>query len=333
MKRFRRAFLDFIVVAAVCLLAVSAIRAADNKDSSQEFQKAADLTDIRSPGSPPFELDAKVNVYAGNKVATPGNYKLIWVSPSQWREELTYPGYTRVRVGGTDEYWQQRSVSYESLQITELSSAIDFASDLRDEQSPGKLKPRKQSGDTLACAAASGRPTKDYCFDPAEGVLVQEDITDGPVPYSFEYSNFLALGPRRFPGMIRVLAGGSLLADFSVEHLVGIETTFPADFSPPQGASRWLTCSNPEKPTSVDKISPAYPVQERLERQQGNVLIYALIAQDGSVHNLKVLGTPSQGLADAALAAVRQWRYKPRRCGGAPTPTEIIISVAFRLGG
>ena len=73
-------------------------RAGDKKDSSEEFLKAIQLTDIRSPGSPPFELDAKVRIYGGDGNAIPGDFKLIWVSPNEWREELTYSGYTRVRV-------------------------------------------------------------------------------------------------------------------------------------------------------------------------------------------------------------------------------------------
>jgi len=332
MDRLRRAFLELSIAAAICFFAVNTTQAADNKDSSQEFLKAADLTDIRSPGSPAFELDAKVNIYAGNGTAVPGSYKLIWLSPSEWREELTYSGYTRVRVGGEDKYWQQRSPDYESLQITELSLAIDFSSSLRGEQSPGKLKSRKHFGVTLGCAAGNGLPHREYCFSPTEGVLMQEDTVDGPVPYSFQYSNFLSLGQRRFPGTIRVTAGDSLLADFSIERLVNIEATSSADFSPPQGASLWLTCANPERPAGFDKVAPEYPVTERLAGHQGIVVMYAVIAQDGSVQNVHILGAPSRGLADAAFAAVRQWRYKPRRCGGTPTPTETIISIAFTLG-
>jgi len=158
MNRLRRAVFGLSITAAICSLAPNIAQAADNKDSSQEFSKAADLTDIRSPASPPFELDAKLNVYGGNGAATPGSYKLIWLSPDEWREELTYGGYTRVRVGGKDEYWQQRSIDYESLQIHELSLAIDFASSLRNEKSPGKLRSRKESGAgfwTALMAAAS----------------------------------------------------------------------------------------------------------------------------------------------------------------------------------
>ncbi|MGO9588589.1 MAG: TonB family protein [Candidatus Acidiferrales bacterium] len=333
MTGLHRVFFRLGVAVATCVLTAGAIRAGDKKDSSQEFLKAIQLTDIRSPGSPPFELDAKVRIYGGDGDATPGTFKLIWVSPSEWREELSYNAYTRVRIGGKDEYWQQRSPNYEPLQVTELAQAIDFVSSLRDEKSPGKLKSRKESGVTLDCAEGSGRPRNEYCFDPAEGVLASEDVVDESpaIPYSFKYSDFREFGQSRFPGTIQVSVGKAPLADFSVERLVNIERIAPSDFVPPNGSLRWLTCSYPEKPVSVSRVKPDYPPQERIDHHQGPVLIYAVIATDGSLQNLQVLSAPSPGLAGAALAAVRQWRYKPRQCGDTPTPTETTIYVFFGL--
>jgi TonB family protein len=66
---------------------------------------------------------------------------------------------------------------------------------------------------------------------------------------------------------------------------------------------------------------------------QGQVAIYAVITADGSLQNLHVLDSPSQGMSDAALAAARQWKYEPRHCGDAATPTETVLDFFFRLGG
>lgn len=174
----------------------------------------------------------------------------------------------------------------------------------------------------------------EYCFDPEQGTLASEQTISGPatMPYRFQYSNFVEFGQKRFPGTIQVATNKTPLADFFVERLVNIDKTNAPDFVPPAGASAWLTCSDPENPVAVNRVSPDYPATERLARHQGIVVIYALIATDGSVHNLQVLGASWPGLADAALAAVRQWRYKPRRCGGTPTPAETIIYSVFTLG-
>ncbi len=76
---------------------------------------------------------------------------------------------------------------------------------------------------------------------------------------------------------------------------------------------------------------PVYP--EELKRQgiQGTVLILAVISKDGDVLNPRVVNTVDPGLAQAALDAVRQWRYEPTRLNGNPVEVVTNISVEFQL--
>jgi TonB family protein len=323
---------QFAVPVVACVVMAAVAHASDKGDSSQEFIKAAELTDIRSPDGPPFELDAKVEIRGNDSNFIPGKYKLTWVSLSEWREELSFSGYSRIRVGGHERYWQQRSLGYEPLQITELDEALDFVSSLRDEKSPGKLKSRKESGMLLDCAEGGGPRKREYCFDGSESVLVLEDAADPLTDYRFRYSEFETFGQRRFPGRIDVRVGQTIYAAFSVERLISIEKPVPADFVPPVGLSLWLTCPNPQKPHLTHSVQPVYPEQEKRAHHQGTVAIYAVIVEGGSPQNLQVLETPSKELADAALAAVRQWRYEPKRCPEGATPTEATLHVVFMLG-
>ena len=49
---------------------------------------------------------------------------------------------------------------------------------------------------------------------------------------------------------------------------------------------------------------------DRQARIQGEVVLHAVISRDGAIENLQVLsGHPM--LVQAAIAAVRQWRYRP----------------------
>jgi TonB family protein len=308
-------------------------RTDDQKDSTQLFLKAADLTDIRSPDSPPFELDAKVEIWGFDGKPIPGGYSLVWVSPSQWREELSFSGYSRTRVGGEERYWQQRSLDYEPTQISELSEAVDFTSSLRGAKSPGKLKSRRESGAAFDCTHSGNDLNEEYCFETSQGVLVLEK-TRGETGelLSFRYSDFQVFGQKRFPGTIQVTAGQTALAEFSVTRLVNIENTALSDLAPPNGASVWPTCPNPQRPRVISQAQPLYPLIERTAHHQGNVVMYAIVAADGSVQNVKVLEAPSAALGDSAAAAVRQWRYEPRRCGDTPAPTELLLHVIFTLG-
>jgi periplasmic protein TonB len=60
------------------------------------------------------------------------------------------------------------------------------------------------------------------------------------------------------------------------------------------------------------------------------VYLRAIISTDGTVRQLEVI-SGNQILANAALQAVRQWRYQPTRLNGEPVEVETLITVNFIL--
>lgn len=82
----------------------------------------------------------------------------------------------------------------------------------------------------------------------------------------------------------------------------------------------------------VRKVQPNYPALARSARIQGVVLLQAVIGKQGNIENLHVMsGHPM--LVQAALDAVRQWRYRPYILNGEPVEVETQITVNFSLGG
>jgi periplasmic protein TonB len=82
----------------------------------------------------------------------------------------------------------------------------------------------------------------------------------------------------------------------------------------------------------IHTVAPRYPQEAMVDRVEGTVVLQALIGKDGSVQNLKVLnGHPV--LNQAAIDAVRQWRYKPYQVNGEPVEAITQINVKFRLSG
>lgn len=82
----------------------------------------------------------------------------------------------------------------------------------------------------------------------------------------------------------------------------------------------------------VHQVTPQYPALARQARIQGTVVLQAVIGKDGAVQNLHVLsGHPM--LIDAAVDAVRQWRYKPYYLSGEPVEVDTQINVNFTLSG
>jgi len=82
----------------------------------------------------------------------------------------------------------------------------------------------------------------------------------------------------------------------------------------------------------VHQVTPQYPTLARQARIQGTVVLQAVIGKDGTVQNLHVLsGHPM--LIQAAMDAVRQWRYKPYYLNGEPVEVDTQINVNFTLSG
>jgi len=82
----------------------------------------------------------------------------------------------------------------------------------------------------------------------------------------------------------------------------------------------------------VHKVQPQYPPLARQARIQGVVVLQALIGKDGNIQNLHVVsGHPM--LTNAALEAVKEWKYKPYYLNGEPVEVETTINVNFTLSG
>ncbi|MGA8500885.1 MAG: energy transducer TonB [Candidatus Sulfotelmatobacter sp.] len=82
----------------------------------------------------------------------------------------------------------------------------------------------------------------------------------------------------------------------------------------------------------VRRVNPTYPPLARQARIQGQVILRAVIAKDGSIENLTLVsGHPM--LAPAAIEAVKQWRYKPYLLNGEPVEVDTEVLVNFTLSG
>jgi len=83
----------------------------------------------------------------------------------------------------------------------------------------------------------------------------------------------------------------------------------------------------------VRKVEPQYPQMAKIARVQGAVLLAALIGKDGTIQNLHVVSTASPLLNQAAMDAVKQWKYKPYILNGEPVEVDTNITVNFTLSG
>jgi TonB family protein len=80
----------------------------------------------------------------------------------------------------------------------------------------------------------------------------------------------------------------------------------------------------------LHRVEPEYPEEARQQRIQGAVMLEVRIGRDGAIQDVKLIsGQPA--LANAAIAAVKQWRFKPRMVQGQPAEMQTRITLNFRL--
>ncbi|MGA2966460.1 MAG: energy transducer TonB [Terriglobales bacterium] len=95
---------------------------------------------------------------------------------------------------------------------------------------------------------------------------------------------------------------------------------------------RPLVVSHLAEANLIFRVQPVYPSLARLARIQGPVELRAIVGKAGTIENLVVVrGHPM--LVSAAIAAVRQWRYRPYLLNGEPIAVETEITVNFVLSG
>ena len=80
----------------------------------------------------------------------------------------------------------------------------------------------------------------------------------------------------------------------------------------------------------IRRVQPLYPVVAKTAHISGTVRLRAIIATDGSVRQIEVL-SGNAILAQSAVAAVREWRYRPTRLDGRDVEVETLITVNFIL--
>ena len=85
-----------------------------------------------------------------------------------------------------------------------------------------------------------------------------------------------------------------------------------------------------QPPTKIHDVAPIYPPIAQSTGVSGIVIISATIGTDGAVVDTAVLKAHPL-LAQAALDAVRQWRFTPTRLNGEPVPVVMTVTVNFRL--
>ncbi len=103
-----------------------------------------------------------------------------------------------------------------------------------------------------------------------------------------------------------------------------------ANLPVPTPVKRMRIASRVAEANLIHDVTPQYPPEAGRARIEGTVVLMAVISKDGSVLDVRVeSGLPI--LAQAAIDAVKQWRYKPYVIDGEPVEVDSRITINFTL--
>ncbi len=81
----------------------------------------------------------------------------------------------------------------------------------------------------------------------------------------------------------------------------------------------------------TDWVRPEYPAEARKAKAEGTVVVEFVVEADGSVSRESVHESEDERFNQPALAAVRQWKFKPALEHGAPVVSALRVPVVFEL--
>ncbi len=313
----------------------------DQADLRKFFERAQNIGDIRAAGMPGFHMLGDVRLWVKKNTPILGKYLLIWRPDGNWREELVFSGYKRVRIGNGKQFWQVRSTEIESAQIFGFDEVMNVERGLTTEEGDKlkRLHSEKIDGVAADCVRheAAGSFTRTFCFNSSNGELLASQTGSGSsdVPWRValeEYSEFQQWAGKSFPRLLRGLNGKQLVVEVRLNAITPLPQ-LPVDyFTPPKDATTWGYCAGGELWKLKDAIMPKYPPSERSQGREGTVILYARIEVNGHVSNLRLVNSPDPILGRAAEEAISQWIYeKTPGCASSSGPTETLIDVIFAL--
>jgi len=307
------------------LFLTSLVWASDNTREGQEIvEQARSKSDLRELSS--FTMKATVRIENQGKILV-GEYALLWNGPNQWREETSFPGFNAIRVGSPGTVAVKRSLDFVPLRVFQLDQTLAYAGgelNLRPDESIKKVRARKVNGIQARCVEITSKVnTREICVDASTGVLVRD--------HPFVDREFASLGAKFFPHFLSYIEGGRTVAEAEITELKATEPLPSSVFEVPAGAMSKPDCLNPTPGRLITRVNPVYPESERRTHVQGTVSIYAVIGEDGGLHDLRIVSGVSPGLNKASLDAVQRWHYEPFTCQNTPVEVESVIQVNYML--
>ena len=85
-------------------------------------------------------------------------------------------------------------------------------------------------------------------------------------------------------------------------------------------------------PTVLRRFEPVYPIGAKKAGYEGVVVLSAIVRKNGTIEIVKVIRSLGLGLDEAAIRAIKKWKFRPGMKDGNPVDVALNVEVNFSLG-
>jgi TonB family protein len=156
-------------------------------------------------------------------------------------------------------------------------------------------------------------------------VVIQPTMTQPIVvqPSTFQKNSASSATPKQAQQPTPPPLSAASSSDSALANIVSTDAAKPtlASFRVSQGVSQGLV---------IKKVAPVYSSAALQLRKEGSVDLMATISKNGTVTSVQVV-KGDLVLANSAVDAVKQWKYRPYLLNGEPVEIQTQITVNFKL--
>jgi hypothetical protein len=268
----------------------------------------------------PYTLHANIVMEPHSRQEKRGEIT-IYRAPEFARIEIRFADFHQIKLTeGDKQYLFETGIQQPGLDVLDDLEDIVHVRDWFPEKTKFKEKSgQKLQGGPADCLYAS--VTDDIktkaCFDHATGAVVQ--VSDSK-DLQWDFPEYQAVATTLFPRTARLKRFNGA-KHLELQEITITQTPPPAeDLSVPPGTYEVASCSGlPGARWNAQdwQKQPADP----------DVLLYAIIEVDGTVHDLQAYGRSKWAEHDV-LKEARKWEFVPAYCNGKAVSAEIIIPLA-----
>jgi len=312
------------------------------KDPKDLMLLAAKVNGLSSMGDRAWYVMADFQTFdADGKPKDKGTFEEWWAGPEKYKISYTSSDFNQVlyHEGGKSLVTGDKGMA----PLPELMAKKNLFDPLPEETEVQKNEYVEKNFDEntksgkkveLRCIQEKTKysPAHSNCFELDAPYLRVESSGGGLLVV---FNNIVKADGHYIAKQINVLNSGLAILNLNVTALEFPTDIADAMFVPPPSAVAAQVFWGDPSVVAGKKIGgddPHYPVNAKIDRIQGTVILSARINKAGTIDDLQVVSGP-QALRKSSFDAVKTWKYKPYLLNGEPVEVQTQINVIYTLGG